>query len=157
MVTASFLLCLRHCCAGHFCHSQQEHGVTAITREKKEKQHFQCYWSFSILLPSLHSKRSWETPPSPLPPLPSPFSYPRSSPCTCTPSSSDQQNSGFPTLLRNPECVVLSHVFTSHRTQHEGYTEVYVQIPFFCKNETFFTQQLNFCHPFKTVVIFPLI
>lgn len=54
-------------------------------------------------------------------------------------SSSDQQNSDFPTLLRNAECVLLSHVFTSHRTQHEGYTEVCIQIPFFCKNETFLT------------------
>lgn len=32
-----------------------------------------------------------------------------------------------------------------------------VRFPFFCGNETFFTKQLNLCHPFKTVAIFPLI
>lgn len=137
MATVTFLLCLRHWCADHFCHSRQEHRVMVITGEKKEKQHFQCYWSFSLLVSSLHSTRSLEAHPSPFPLCPSPFLYTSSSPCTCT--ASDQQNSGFPTLLRNTECVMLSHAVTSQRTQHEGYAEVRIKIPFSCENETFFT------------------
>jgi len=51
-------------------------------------------------------------------------------------------------LCSETQSVMLSHVSISHRTQHEGYTEVCIKIPFFCKNETFFTRQLNLCHPF---------
>lgn len=128
VATASFLLCLRH---WHAPDRRWRNGCN----EGKQGRHFQSY-SFSTLLPSLHSQRSWEAHPSHFPPLPRPFLYLRSS---CTHVLSDQQNWDFPALLS----VVLSHVFTSYRTQHGGYAEVHIQIPFFLQKWNIFHKAIK--------------
>lgn len=131
MATASFLLCLCHCCAGHFCHCRSRGdgwGLEGKTR-------------FSMLLLilnipfSLHSKGVWEAHPS--------FSF-----FHLVPSCLRSAKFTFSFSAQRHTVPV----FTSHRAQHEVYTEVGTDCFFLLKKNIF-----HICHPFKTMVIISLI